>query len=826
MSTQGNKALHRFLIIIGLFTFFIIYSTIPLHAATTSGIMAPGDAGVTGFSETLKKATAESDLFDLDGPSVRIITLPGTGNFGLVNTVIHFTVKARDVGQVFGITLDNNKQPNIYVAATSAYGLAIQNDSGRLKKGAAGAKFVIGQFGPEASNGSSTSIWKIDGMTGAVSLFANVTTEGVQNSPTSLGALAFDSKTQQIFVSDRAMGLIHRFSMDGTDKGTYDHGIQGRPAANLDPVTFDPKTIANIQKPEFDTQNPATWGYAPPERRVFALAVRDDRLYYSVYGPQVWSIGINADGSFADDARVEVDAPALKPDTEISSIIFDKNGLMYIAERGAPTGDYDFVNVANSGNTRVKRYQPQQPTEQSPYLWNSPGDEYAIGMPGSYQNADGGVALTCGRTLWSTADSLLDTDSTKNHINGLQGNDIDLVKPDNSPPNKSWFVNYYDYNLDARSQGTIGTIAILVDCGIVSSVSGRDLTGPSYSYPLPPAPPSFSCPPGTYFVDGGCFIPPTCPEGSVFINGVCIWTNCNWGYVFINGVCVPPPIFCEWGTVYYNDHCIPIFCPPPLERTRSGYCRCPYGYYYYKNHCEPAPHCNSNEKWIDGRCVPQHTCPDGQILKFGWCVSKPLCPTDQVWRKGHCEPKSCAYGQKYVNGHCQPSCQPYEKLSKDHCVKICATDEKLINGLCISSHPCASNQIWKNNKCVNKPITHCGANQELVRGECVTKSTSTHGCGVTTTKTTSHHCPNGAVYKNGHCTSVYITKPLCGRGQVYKHGHCVYVNVYSPPHVNVYQPVYQPPHINVYGPSCGGGGNTHYSTPQTTQHGGSHRCGF
>ena len=36
-----------------------------------------------------------------------------------------FTVTAGQVGQVFAVALDNATPPNIYVAATSAYGLPI-----------------------------------------------------------------------------------------------------------------------------------------------------------------------------------------------------------------------------------------------------------------------------------------------------------------------------------------------------------------------------------------------------------------------------------------------------------------------------------------------------------------------------------------------------------------------------------------------------------------------------------------------------------------------------------------------------------------------------
>jgi hypothetical protein len=46
------------------------------------------------------------------------------------------------------------------------------------------------------------------------------------------------------------------------------------------------------------------------------LAIQDGRLYYSTRngaaqdGPQIWSVGIAQDGSFAADPRWELDVPA------------------------------------------------------------------------------------------------------------------------------------------------------------------------------------------------------------------------------------------------------------------------------------------------------------------------------------------------------------------------------------------------------------------------------------------------------------------------------------------------------------------------------------
>ena len=51
--------------------------------------------------------------------------------------------------------------------------------------------------------GGPGSIWKIDGVTAAVSLFANVTLNGAPNSGPALGGLVFDPDSKSLLVADR-----------------------------------------------------------------------------------------------------------------------------------------------------------------------------------------------------------------------------------------------------------------------------------------------------------------------------------------------------------------------------------------------------------------------------------------------------------------------------------------------------------------------------------------------------------------------------------------------------------------------------------------------
>lgn len=463
-------------------------------------ILAPGEAAVTGFSGVQVQtplppgADPSSKTFiDLNGFSLRVVDLRHPGappNAQVLTAPKPFSVTAQQVGQVFAVALDNDVPPNIYVAATSVYGLPIVALGGgsqllHVRHGGPRVSFMAGLFGPSEQDGGPGSIWKIDGVSGQVSLFANVTTNGALNSGPALGGLAFDPGSGDLFVADRETGLIHRFDLTGAERAVYDHGTQGRAAAGLPPVPDDPSKRLDITKPQFDSGNPATWFYAPPERLIFGLGVWQGRLYYAVAsGLQIWSVSITPDGSFGSDARLEITVPPGTTPTEISKITFDDDGRMLLAERPAPTGDFGFTALSDQGVGRVLRYARVQPDDK----WQPAPDEYAIGFPLQMRNGNGGVAVGhaynpdgtldlahCGGFLWSTGEQLrVTSDPTLAAqlaqggpavVNGLQGNAVDLVRPANAPPLQSYFVDYDDLSADPDARGHMGDVAIVRACG-------------------------------------------------------------------------------------------------------------------------------------------------------------------------------------------------------------------------------------------------------------------------------------------------------------------------------------------------------------------------
>ena len=224
--------------------------------AADEAIFAPGEPVVTGFSGIVPPATPPASGDPLDytfidpaGRSMVIQQLqpdgPPAGQ--LIPAEPVFSATAADVGQTFGVALDDAPEfsgaaaPNIYLAATSAFGLNIvvpdaDGNPMRSKRGAPEATFMAGQWGSAGgAEGYPGSIWKVDGSTGEISLFTTI----AANSGAGLGNLVFDPASAQFFVSDLDTGLVYRLAADGIIIDTFDHGVAGRPTHELEPVADD-----------------------------------------------------------------------------------------------------------------------------------------------------------------------------------------------------------------------------------------------------------------------------------------------------------------------------------------------------------------------------------------------------------------------------------------------------------------------------------------------------------------------------------------------------------------------------------------------------------
>jgi hypothetical protein len=452
--------------------------TAPQASAQEPGFMASGDMVVTGFPGTRPPADGsgaiEKTFIDIEGASLRVfdVSAPGVPRAQLLEREPKYQAFAGEIGLVFGIALDDAPSPSIYTTATTAFGVNIVGPDldgdglpDRITIGQPDAQFMEGQFGT-ALGGGPGSVWRIDGVTGEISLFATIDSGGQPNSGAGLGNIAYDPSHYQLYVSDLDSGIITRLGMAGGVLGTFDHGAQGRPAAGLDPVIVDPANRMDITSPGFDADNPDTWGFADPQRRVWGLAYYRHRLYYAVEdGIQIWSVDIAPDGSFGGDARLEIESvPGGFP---VSDILFTPRGRMVVAQRGGIQGSFDYSQFHSPKTNRVQRYRKDQTGN-----WVPEPEEYAIGFPVDHQNASGGVGLSCSAVLWSSGDALRDNPELADQlaaggpaiVHGVQGNGLSLVRPRNVPPFSSYFVDYDGQFEDVEKAGHVGDVEVFRRC--------------------------------------------------------------------------------------------------------------------------------------------------------------------------------------------------------------------------------------------------------------------------------------------------------------------------------------------------------------------------
>jgi hypothetical protein len=434
------------------------------------GPIQPGEAYVTRFSGT-RPGPGGAPVIDPDGTSGSIIDVraprrPPLGQHW-VDEPQRKPVSAAMVGQVFGVALDDARGPNVYLAATSAFGLH-----------RAGANWMPGMWG---QGGGPGTVYRLDASTGyAPRVFAQITLNGRPNTGAALGNIAYDRTNRQLFVSDLETGMIHRIrAADGGDLGYYDHGIHGRASftnvedgqrMSLPSIAFDPNSRARIGDcPSRFDNSPQCWNFAASGRRVWGIGVRRDvvnnetRLFYAVWSSpafgqtawnqaseddkrnSVWSIRLGPDGGFdRTDIRREFILPDffVKPQDiaragmsqPVSDITFSECGqrpIMLIGERGGirNLGLAAQNPFADPHEARALRYELDEKGAWRPVGRYDIGfyDRTRDGAPFMRANCAGGIAFGLGydaswvadpgkpdQFVWITGDSLCSRDGPCN----------------------------------------------------------------------------------------------------------------------------------------------------------------------------------------------------------------------------------------------------------------------------------------------------------------------------------------------------------------------------------------------------------------------------
>jgi len=429
----------------GLATAFVMTDPVPAEAQVG---MQPGEAFITRFSGVTltpgPQGQPPSASINVNGPSGTIVDVrsPAFPPIGLhwMTEPQRGRVTAAEVGQVFGVALDDANPPNIYLTATSAFGLHFAPG---------GTQWMPGLWG---AGGGPGTIYRLDAANNyRPRVFANIMLSGRANTGAALGNLTYDRANKQLFVSDLETGMIHRVRVaDGADLGPYDHGTQGRArftnmatrqSATLPPIPFAPQSRARTTDCPTDFQkSPECWNLAAAGRRVWGVGVRRDpannqsRLFYSVWsGPTpgsqawnsvpeeekrnaVWSVRIGPDGApdpsdvrrefLLPDFFMQKDAIARAGySSPVASIVFSESNprpILLMAERAIVRnlGLTAEAAFAAPYEARALRYELDQSGAWQPVGRYDVGfyDRKNEGQPYVHANSAGGISFGFGYT--------------------------------------------------------------------------------------------------------------------------------------------------------------------------------------------------------------------------------------------------------------------------------------------------------------------------------------------------------------------------------------------------------------------------------------------
>lgn len=353
-----------------------------------------------------------------------------------------------NLGYVFGITLDQQPSPNIYVSSTQIYTNTTLN---------------------------KRQVWRLNGINGSHSLvydFNNISGSGNLTSSRSLGNLKYlkAGLRENIYVSDWETGSIQRLT--GNSGGTAIWAIQnafvplfGKPAKDINEMPYG-----------LAVRRMASGAYKLYYAKVSTNSNSNSIGGYG--GNEVWSVDLDPNGGFISGTETMSITPNINRNPSswggytpgggyngtilpvISDIAFTRNGQkMLIGQQ--PWGAFaqlaphnadvrEFLNAPLSSNT-----------------WINSGNQFPAGNyigVGNYCNSVGGVSYSdnilkkngvsfaCDTTVWFMADYINVQNATSstlgNTVYGLQGMNANGGVA-NTRNNSIWIdaddlLNYYD----------------------------------------------------------------------------------------------------------------------------------------------------------------------------------------------------------------------------------------------------------------------------------------------------------------------------------------------------------------------------------------------
>ncbi len=403
-----------------------------------------GAGAVTFFSGVGSNGPVVA-LIDFRDPAVNS---PGTGTnwcapmFHNEFPVTADTWNSINLGQVFGITLDDDNPPSIYVTCTTTFGSdnpAYQNAN----------TFPLSAppFGP----GGSGAVYRLDGTSGAISVLATL-----PNTGPGLGQVCFDRTVSAFYVSNFEDGRIYRLSSAGACLSTFDHISDT--VGTCGPEAGDPA------------------GFVPFRERVWAVKTFGDRLYYGLWNEdrgrpngalsnEVWSVALDGAGQFLGGTRqLEISVPNMPSvvwSNPVSDISFSAAGRMMLAERNmlADVGAGNRPAWAQDGHrSRDLEY------ELSGSSWVPSTRDFFIGTSssGPGTNAAGGIDYDCDDNLWSTGDQLLVYGNPVLAVYGVQR----TPEPGNTIPTIATTGYFIDFDgvSTVQSKNRIGDVAVYNGC--------------------------------------------------------------------------------------------------------------------------------------------------------------------------------------------------------------------------------------------------------------------------------------------------------------------------------------------------------------------------